>query len=134
MRAVFDTNILVAAFLTEGVCSKLLTRARKGECDLVLSRDILEELQSILSGTFSLSQREFREVRILVTEAATEIVDQVTQIKSARRDPDDDTILACAQSVEADYIVTGDKDLLVLERHGETIIVTPREFEALYAD
>ena len=48
------------------------------------------------------------------------------------RDPDDDKILACAQQVHADYIVTGDQDLLVLERYVAIPIVTPRDFESLF--
>ena len=39
MNVVFDTNVLIAAFLTEGVCSKLLVRARRGDFDLFLSKD-----------------------------------------------------------------------------------------------
>lgn len=47
MKVVFDTNILIAAFLAEGICSKLLVRARKGECDLFLSSDIMSELEMV---------------------------------------------------------------------------------------
>jgi predicted nucleic acid-binding protein len=44
------------------------------------------------------------------------------------RDKDDDEILALSQSIRADYIITGDKDLLVLKSFNSTLIVLPREF------
>jgi predicted nucleic acid-binding protein len=44
------------------------------------------------------------------------------------RDPKDDFILECAQTGNADLIVTGDKDLLSLERFGATEILTPRQY------
>jgi predicted nucleic acid-binding protein len=44
------------------------------------------------------------------------------------RDPKDDAVVACAQEGEADYIVSGDQDLLVLEEYGDVQIVSPREF------
>jgi len=48
------------------------------------------------------------------------------------RDRDDDLILACADTADADYLVTGDKDLLVLERYGRSKILSPRDFELMF--
>jgi len=45
---VFDTNVLIAAFLTEGLCSGLLIRARKQAFNLVLCDDIIREFEGIL--------------------------------------------------------------------------------------
>ena len=47
------------------------------------------------------------------------------------RDPEDDHIIALADSARANYIITGDEDLLILKRYGSTQIVTPRQFWAL---
>jgi putative PIN family toxin of toxin-antitoxin system len=134
VRAIFDTNVLVAAFLTEGICSKLLVRARKRECDLILSADIKHELERTLHKKFSLSQSEISDIRTVLTEAAREIFQKINPIKPLCRDPDDDSILACAQRADADYIVTGDEDLLVIKKYGRTLIVTPRKFESLFDD
>ncbi|PKN76261.1 MAG: putative toxin-antitoxin system toxin component, PIN family, partial [Deltaproteobacteria bacterium HGW-Deltaproteobacteria-10] len=54
MKAVFDTNVLIAAFLTEGLCSGLLLRARKHAFNLVLCDDIIAEFQGILTKKFKL--------------------------------------------------------------------------------
>jgi uncharacterized protein len=134
MKAVFDTNVLVAAFLTEGVCATLLGRARRRECELVLSAGIITELTRILHKKFRLSSAEVSEVSAIVTEAAREILRETDPITPVCRDADDDAILACARTAGADFIVTGDADLLVLGRYGATRIVAPRDFEGLFVD
>jgi len=48
MKAVFDTNVLIAAFLTDGLCAKLLLRARRNEFSLILCPFILQEFQKFL--------------------------------------------------------------------------------------
>ena len=49
-------------------------------------------------------------------------------IPELSRDPDDDVFLSCARASQADYLVTGDNDLLILKQHGNTKIVNPAEF------
>lgn len=134
MRAVFDTNVLVAAFLTEGICSTLLLRARRGECELILSTDIIKEFERTLRRKFLVSQSEMSNVRKVLAEATLDVFQKVNPIAPVCRDPDDDRILACAREAHADYIVTGDQDLLVLKRYGTTRIVTPRDFESLFTE
>jgi putative PIN family toxin of toxin-antitoxin system len=134
VRVVFDTNVLIAAFLTEGVCSTLLVRARRGECELILSTDIIQEFERILRKKFSLSQSEISDVRKVLAEATKEVRQMVNPIAPVCRDPDDDRILACAHEAHADYIVTGDEGLLVLKRYGAIRIVTPRNFESLFPE
>ena len=134
MRAVFDTNVLVAAFLTEGICSTLLLRARRGECELILSTDIIKEFERTLRRKFLVSQSEMSNVRKVLAEATLDVFQKVNPIAPVCRDPDDDRILACAREAHADYIVTGDQDLLVLKRYGTTRTVTPRDFESLFTE
>jgi len=134
VKAVFDTNVLIAAFLTEGVCSKLLVRARKGECDLILSHDIIREFEKVLDKKFGLSQQEIYDVRAVLSEATKEIIRKVNPIDPVCRDKDDNKILACALAADADLLVTGDDDLLVMKKYGRTRIISPKEFEAIFAD
>lgn len=134
MKVVLDTNVLVAAFLTEGICYKILVRARKKGYRLVLSPDIITEFEEVLLRKFSLSRSELSDVRNLLAEAVSEICREVEPIKPTSRDPDDDKILACASVSRADYLVTGDEDLLVIKQYGRTKILTPKDFESLFAD
>ena len=133
-KIVFDTDVLVAAFLSEGVCSKLLLRARKKEYDLILSPDIIAEFEGVLLRKFSLSQSELSDVRNLLSEAISEMCSEFDPIDPTSRDPDDDKILACASASRADYLVTGDEDLVVIKEYRGTKIVAPRDFESLFAD
>lgn len=55
MIAVFDTNVLIAAIITEGICSKLLHRAHMGEFSLISCPFIMKELGRILSKKFRLA-------------------------------------------------------------------------------
>ena len=134
MKAVFDTNVLIAAFLTEGICSGLLIRARKQAFNLVLCDDIIREFEGILIKKFKLTSTDISEISAIVSEAASEILHNLGPIPDICRDPNDDMIIACAIDAAADYIVTGDEDLLILKRYKDIVIINPRNFEALFAD
>ena len=134
MKAVFDTNVLIAAFLTEGICAKLMIRARKRDFDLILCDGILDEFKRVLKKKFATSPHETSEALMILSEAAREIHGPIELITRICRDSDDDLILACARDAVADYVVTGDEDLLVLKNYEGISIVSPREFEKLFSD
>jgi uncharacterized protein len=134
VRVVFDTNVLLAAFLTEGLCSKLLSRARKSQFSLITCPFILGEVERNLKKKFSASTDQIKNVLNLITEAAYDRVEPSETISGVCRDKDDDHVLACALEAKADYLVTGDGDLLMLKKFHKTRIVTPREFESFFMD
>ena len=134
MKAVFDTNVLIAAFLTEGICAKLIVRAHRRDFDLILCDGILQEFKRVLKKKFAASPHETSEALTILSEATQEILGQTDSITPICRDSDDDLILACAKDAVADYIVTGDEDLLVLKNYEWIRIVNPREFEKLFPD
>lgn len=132
MRALFDTNVLLAAFLTDGVCTKLLTRARKRHFDLITCPFILLEFERILIKKFAATKAEKENALVLIAEAARESVQPSEPPSGVCRDKDDDNVLACALEGKVDYLVTGDKDLLHLKMFREIHIITPRDFEMLF--
>jgi putative PIN family toxin of toxin-antitoxin system len=134
VRAVFDTNVLVAAFAAEGICSKILTRGRKKQFHLIACPIILQEFERVLIKKFSATRNEAQSALKIVSEAIHSIVHPSQLGQSVCRDPDDDTILACALEARADYLVTGDEDLLELKIFKGIRIVTPRDFEILFND
>jgi len=134
VKAVFDTNVLIAAFMTEGLCSGILIRARKQAFNLVLCDDIIREFEGILMKKFKLTSIDISEISTIVSEAASEILHKLGPIPNICRDPNDDMIIACAIDAAADYIVTGDEDLLILKRYKDIVIINPRNFESLFAD
>jgi uncharacterized protein len=134
VKAVFDTNVLIAAFLTEGICAKLTIRARRQDFDLILCDGIVDEFKRVLRKKFAASPHETSEALMILSEAAEEIHGTIELITPICRDSDDDLILACARDAVADYVVTGDEDLLILKNYEGISIVTPREFEMLFLD
>ena len=134
MKVVFDTNVLVSAFITEGICSKLLWRARRGEFQLITSPFILKEFQAVLLKKLSATKGETREVFRILAEAVSALVQPDQPASGICRDPDDDHILSCSTAASADYLVTGDSDLLHLREFQGTRIVTPRNFEMLFEE
>jgi len=134
MKAVFDTNVLLAAFITEGICSKILVRGRKRQFHLILCPVILREFERVLIKKFSITRNEARSILQIVSEAMHSVVSPSQSVQGICRDPDDDSILACALEAGADYLVTGNVDLLELKIFKGIRIVTPREFELLFND
>lgn len=133
MRVLFDTNVLVAAFLTEGLCWKLLIRANRKEFSLFTCPYILTELKKTLSSKFDFSMPEVRKVASLIKEIA-EVVEyekQGIKVEGVCRDEKDDAVLASALASKADYLVTGDMDLLTLKQYKAIKIISPRDFELL---
>jgi len=134
VKAVFDTNVLVAAFVTEGLCAKILMRGQKKQFNLIASPLILREFEGVLIKKFSATKNEARSALQLISEAVHHIVHPTEIVHGFCRDADDDAILACALAAESDYLVTGDTDLLALKVFRGIRIVTPREFELFFND
>ncbi len=134
MRAVFDTNVLVAAYLTEGLCARLLRRARQHQFELIICphilkecRDNLKKLTSPLPEVLGATMGQLKAIAAFVTPPAR-------MTPRVCRDPTDNIILGCALAAQADYLVTGDHDLLDLHPFHNLSIVSPRDFELLFAN
>jgi uncharacterized protein len=134
MRAVFDTNVLMAAFLTDGLCAKLLMRARRREFYLISCPFIVEEFQRFLQKKIKANTRETQIAIKLLEEAVNDIFTPSIKITPVCRDAEDDNVLACVLEAKADYLVTGDEDLLILSKYKTTKIISPRNFESLFID
>lgn len=132
MIAVFDTNIFIAAIITEGICSKLLYRARMKEFSLISCPFIMNEIRRALSKKFCLTYNEIATTMEPITEVIGQIIEHQLKITGICRDTDDDNIIACAVAAKADYLVTGDADLLNIKISRGIKIITPRDFEALF--
>ena len=128
MRVVLDTNVLLSALLggrTRALLDALLAR----RFDSYTSQPLLGELAYVLSRPEwlrALGVTRCREAVTVIREATT-LVTPMQRI-TACRDPEDNALLECALAARADYLVTGDHDLLVLHPfHGVTIL-RPAEF------
>lgn len=126
MRVLLDTNVLIAAFVSRGVCSALLEHCSEAH-DLVSSSGLLQEYREKLIGKFRLSA-EVADARVALIRAIAQVVVPEPLPRPVCRDPDDDLVLATALAGACNCIITGDKDLLVLGNYEGVMIISPGEF------
>jgi putative PIN family toxin of toxin-antitoxin system len=128
MRLILDTNLWIS-FLISSKYEQLDELLFNQKCKLVFSQELLEEFVAVAKRPKLrkfISGNELEDILETIDEVA-EFVD-VTSEMSKCRDPKDNFLLSLAVDGKADYLLTGDKDLLVLKKIGETEIRTISEF------
>ncbi len=126
MRVVLDSNVLVSALVGHSLPRRLLFQLLKGHV-ILSSIQMLAELEEVLlRKKFELTRGQIEEYLKLVING-THLINVTACPEVVLEDPDDDIVLATASEGDADYIVTGDKHLLRLEKHQMTKIVTVKE-------
>lgn len=125
MRVVFDTNVIVAGVVAEGLCREIV-ESHLPDHTPVLSHRLWEELAEVLRAKLGLEPDDLP-VLGLYQRLAT-WVEPVATEPPVCRDPDDDWVLATALAGEAEAIVSGDEDLLVLGEYRGISILSPRRF------
>lgn len=131
MIVVFDTNVIISGIITEGLCSRLLRRARLREFSLMICPCIFDEIRKILKEKLKASREEILSAFDVINESISEVFDPIS-IQPICKDKDDDRIIACALAANADYLVTGDADLLEIKRYKSLKILPPKDFELLF--
>lgn len=142
MRALLDANIFISYLLTpnrESPIVQIVNAGIRGKYTLLLSAELLEEFSyRALSKPYlreRISQDELKDLaRILFS--VSEIIPEIkSRIPAVMRDPKDDYLLAYAIVGQADFLVSGDQDLLVLKKVKNCQVLTPRDFhEVLSTD
>jgi putative PIN family toxin of toxin-antitoxin system len=126
VKVALDTNVLVSAVATRGLCADIL-QATLAEHDLVLSDVVFAELTRVLRRKMRVPAGTVRELEALLRSQATVIAD-APALPLALRDASDLLVLAAALSGGADVLVTGDRDLLDIVAAAPIPILTPRGF------
>ena len=124
MRVVIDANVLIAADAARGLCEAVLELCL-GNDDIVLTSNILTDVHEKLIRKIKIPVAQANEIIEFLKNNATIVVPVIVP-ENACRDRDDYDILGAAKCAAADYIISGDEDLLILGRFKETRIVTPR--------
>lgn len=132
MKVLLDTNIWVSALVWGGQVSPILLLAEAKQIILIISEPIFNELSQVLG--YEKLQRKIRSIGT-TADALTEIVRTLAELHPTAlltvpelRDPKDVIILGTAIASNADVIVTGDLDLLVLVEFAGIPICTPQDF------
>jgi|SRR5579884_2849827 len=132
-RLVLDTNLLVSGLISPAGTPNHLLRLWQADAFVLLVTPALqEEITEVLARPgirrhFALTTTEVEQILTRLSLAA-EMVQPITSLPLSCRDPKDDMVLAAALGGKADYLVTGDQDLLVLApdpRLGSLRILTP---------
>lgn len=126
MKVFFDTNVLVAAFASRGLCADVF-RLAATDHELLIGAPVLVEMRRILETKLHMPASARNEV-LQVLRRFVQAPAAKAPILLGINDPDDEWIVACAIAASADVFVTGDKALLGLHRVQAMPIVSPREF------
>lgn len=126
MRVVLDTNVLLAAFGTRGLCEAVLDVCLDAH-QLVLSPYILEELRRHLVGKFKMPRRQAADI-IRFLRSQSQIIKPAHVPREAFADAGDLPVLGTALAACADCLVTGDLALQKLKSFRRTAILSPRAF------
>ena len=130
LRVVLDTNVLVSGLAYPGsVPGHIVTLWLHGGLDVVLSRYILDETARVLPrlSRIELSDNEIRDLIDSLMFLA-DVIEPDAQRDADLRDVADQQVLATLRASQADYLITGDRDLLALQE--KYPIVTPAIFWA----
>lgn len=133
MLLVLDTNVLVSGLAYGGPPSRLVAAWRTGAVRLVVSDFVLSELTRVLprmsarTGMSPLDVRDFLDLLVTAAVSVDPDAESLAQaLASGLRDPNDVPVLAMTIASRADWLITGDKDLLALA--ADFPILTPAEF------
>lgn len=128
LRVVLDTNVLVSGIAyPESIPGWIVRAWQEGALTLVLSRYILDEMKRVLP--------RLKRVRLTATEIEdladsflfmAEVVEPMATGEETLRDRSDEPVLGTLLAAKADYLITGDKDLLALA--GRYPVLTPAGF------
>ena len=126
MNIVLDSNVIIAAFASRGLCQAVFELCLD-QFTIFISEYILNEVRANLQKKIRLSKEKSGMVIAFLKEVC--IVSQYEDLKEpVCRDRKDDPILALAKSSNANYLITGDEDLLMLGKFFKVKVVSPREF------
>lgn len=130
IKVILDANIYASFFLTGGeTIATVFALWKRGEFEIFVSIDIVAEVYRI----FRYPKIQKRITSVDNKALIQMLEDHVERVYPQERthvssDPDDEKYLEAAIACQADYLVTGDRDLLSLKKFGTTRIVSPKEF------
>ncbi len=113
MKIVIDTNVLISGVFFGGFPRKILSSIVDRIFTACATVEIIDEYKEIVQEMIDRKQGHMNTDILAPLIRALEIIEPVSDVKISR-DPDDDKFINCAKDAHALYIVSGDKDLLVL--------------------
>ena len=127
IRIVIDTNVYISALMFGGLPGSLLDLVFLRSFVTLISPDLLRELDEKLRLKFEVSPEDASTILERITGAA-DVVQPEETLHVVKEDPDDNRVLECAVTGQADYIVTGDRHLLQLSEYRGITVLRVRQF------
>lgn len=128
MKVVIDTNIFVSSFFG-GKPREIIELWKNRHIILCLSNEIIEEYIEVLQRIGLQNEKELNELLALFAKSYNCIFTSKTpSIKIIETDPDDNKFIECAVALNAQYIITGDNDILEIKNYMGIKVVTPHQF------
>ena len=115
MKVILDANVIIAAFASRGLCESVLELCLE-QHELILSNHLLTEIKDKLTKKIKLPKSVTNQIVSFLKENSVIALPEPVP-KDACRDQDDLKVLGLASKMETNFIVTGDKDLLVLKSY-----------------
>ena len=132
-RIILDTNLWISFLLTKNL-SNFDTIIANNEVTLVFSQELLKEFLQVIRRDKFKRYFDSEDLDSLLLKIAARAVFVIVKSKvTACRDLKDNFLLSLAVDGKATHLITGDKDLLVLESYGKTKILTITEYLADFA-
>ena len=128
MKLVLDTNIFISAFYWGGNSQKIIDRVIEGIDEMYFSKQIVNEISEVMNRPKFRTEKAKINGYIKTIEKSGKKVFVEGKIKGICRDKDDDDKLECAIKCNADFLITGDDDLLILRNYGNINVITPKEY------
>jgi uncharacterized protein len=126
MKIVFDTNVIISAFITSGLSSRVLDVCIDHH-ELYISPWIMDEVLNKLKSKMKVPPDKLGIVENFIKNNFI-IVSPQGYLPKVCRDNDDNNILHLSGFIKADLLITGYKDLLTIGKHLQAKIITPRQF------
>jgi putative PIN family toxin of toxin-antitoxin system len=126
MKIVLDANVIIAAFAAKGLCSDIF-RFCIESAKVFCSKELLIECEKTLKKKIKLPSDKVEKL-IIYLKNQMEILEPEIVDATYCRDKNDLHVLGIAKKSKANFIITGDNDLLVLKKFEKTKIYAPRQF------
>ena len=128
MKIVIVSNVFISSFFWGGHPREVFERVINGLDELYITDEIIMEITSVMNNKkFNANNIEIEDY-VKIIEKYSKMIVSKNISKTISRDKNDDKILQCGLNGNVDYIVTGDKDLLVLKEYETIKIIKPKDY------
>ena len=131
LRIVIDTNVFISAIVFGGKPRQIIDLIAEDAVIIVIAEEIATEIRRIIVEKFPDFLEDLAKIERLLEEDA-EWVKLGFHTIGISRDPDDDKFIETAVTGQAEYIISGDEDLLNLELYRNIRIMQPADFLKLF--